>query len=60
MLLFTFVPLSFALQLTGNDCRLGKQQQDIHCQRARSARATGRWRTEALPRCTCTSDVAPR
>lgn len=49
MLPFTFGPVSFALQLNGDDCRVGKQQQDIHSVRARSAGATGRWRTVALP-----------
>lgn len=58
MLLFTFVLVSFALQLNGDDCRVGKQQQDIHSVRARSAGATGRWRMEALPRYTLTSDDA--
>lgn len=48
MLLFTCVPL----QLNGDDCRVGKQQQDIHSVRARSTGATGRWRTKALPRYT--------
>lgn len=58
MLLLTFGPVSFAPQLNGDDCRAGKQQQDIHGVRAWSAGATGRWRTGALPRYTLTSDDA--
>lgn len=37
-----FVPLSLPWQLAGDDRWLGKQQQDLHGQRARSAGATGR------------------
>lgn len=58
MLLFTFVPVSFALQLNGDDCWVGKQQQDIHGVCAWSAGATGRWHAEVLPRYTMTSDDA--